>query len=190
MGSYLRQADARQAKPDHPRSNPRPATRVSAVLPGPSRLSRPLMSRRNHTCTEPISCLDGADSVLGATAAPSVKVAFMAQMDSVGNGTLINSGVPGCPTANVSTSDLAFFFRGGVGYFTGKHTFDCGGGNTVTVSFIAHRTSSSAANVGTWKLVDGTGSFVGVGGGGTLSGSGTPGADTFVDYYTGTLRFP
>jgi hypothetical protein len=114
----------------------------------------------------------------------------MAQMDSVGNGTLINSGVPGCPTANVSTSDLAFFFRGGVGYFTGKHTFDCGGGNTVTVSFIAHRTSSSAANVGTWKLVDGTGSFVGVGGGGTLSGSGTPGADTFVDYYTGTLRFP
>src|SRR5215813_2379495 len=101
-----------------------------------------------------------------AGAASSGKVAFMAQMDIGGNGTLIQSRVPGCPTATVNSSDIVFFFKGAVGYFTGNHGFDCGGGNTFTVSFIAHHTRDSATNVGTWKVIAGTGSFAGVGGGG------------------------
>ena len=129
-------------------------------------------------------------SAAPAGAASSVKVAFMAQMDNFGNGTLIQSTVPGCPNATVNTSDVVFFSKRGVAYFTGKHGFDCGGGNTFTVSFIAHHTKTSPTNVGTWKVIGGTGSFAGASGGGTLSATGTPGTNSFVDYYTGTMNFP
>jgi len=129
-------------------------------------------------------------SVAPAGAASSEKVAFMAQMDIGGNGTLIQSRVPGCPTATVNSSDIVFFFKGNVGHFTGNHGFDCGGGNTFTLSFIAHHTGDSPTNVGTWKVIDGTGSFAGLAGGGTLSATGTAGTNSFVDYYTGTMTFP
>src|SRR5262249_55240111 len=125
-------------------------------------------------------------SATPAGAASSEKVAFMAQMDDVGNGTLIQSTVPGCPTATVNSPDIVFFLKGAVGYVTRNPGFHCGGGDTFTVSFIAHHTRDSATNVGTRKVIAGTGSLAGVSGGGTLSATGTPGTNSFVDYYTGT----
>ena len=125
-----------------------------------------------------------------AFAAPRTQVAFTVQMDNVGGGTLITSTIPNCATATVGTPEAGWFFHGKVGHFYGQHSFDCGSGNTFTVSYIAHNAGGAVTNTGTWKVVDGTGVFAGLAGNGTLSANGTPGATTFLDIYTGTMLLP
>ena len=124
-----------------------------------------------------------------ALAASRTQVAFTVQMSGFG-GALITSTIPNCATATVGTPEAGWFFHGQVGHFYGQHSFDCGDGNTFTVSYIAHSAGGSVTNTGTWKVIGGTGMFARLAGNGTLSANGTPGADTFLDIYTGTMLLP
>ena len=124
-----------------------------------------------------------------ALAASRTQVAFTVQMSGF-DGTLITSTIPNCATATIGTPEAEWFFHGKVGHFYGQHSFDCGDGNTFTLSYIAHSAGGAVTNTGTWKVVDGTGVFAGLAGNGTLSANGTPGANTFLDIYTGTMLLP
>ncbi len=133
-----------------------------------------------------------------AAAAAPVFVDFtVREMLPVGTpGVLIASNVPGCASATVATVDASRTDRGRTTTFRGTKVFDCGGGDTFSLTFRAIVRGCSPIDVGTWRVTDGAGSFSGVKGGGLLVGSyrnaGGPGTacvnDGIDDRYTGLIR--
>lgn len=136
-----------------------------------------------------------------AAAAPPIAVDFtVSESLPVGTpGDLIISDVPGCAApapASVTTLTAARTDSGPVVRFTGTKVFDCGGGNTFTLSFRAATSACEPTDSGTWKLINGTGSFEGAKGHGKLVGTytlgGGPGTlctnDGIDDRYTGRIK--
>lgn len=135
-----------------------------------------------------------------ATAAPPTAVDFTVD-ESLPLGTpgdLISSDVPGCAAgaATVATPTATRTDSGPIAQFQGTKIFDCGGGNTFTLTFRVASSECSETDSGTWKLVGGTGVFAGAKGHGSLVGTYTLGAgigtfcdnDGILDHYTGKLK--
>lgn len=135
-----------------------------------------------------------------AWAAPPIAVDFtVSEALPVGAaGDLIDSDVPGCAPAlgSVATTSATRTDTGPLTRFEGTKVIDCGGGNSFTLTFRATASGCSSTDSGIWKLVGGTGIFLGAKGHGSLVGTytlgGGPGTfcdnDGIDDHYTGKIK--
>jgi len=136
-----------------------------------------------------------------ASAAPPTAVDFTVSetLPLAAPGVMIASDVPGCPNATVATSPTSATTSGPVTRFTGTKDFDCGGGNSFTLTYRASVRGCATTDSGRWKITGGTGVFAGAKGSGALVGTywttgGGPGDacvnDGIDDRYTGKIKLP
>lgn len=110
-------------------------------------------------------------------------------------GSLVASDIPGCSSATVATTNATGSTKGPVTTFTADKSFDCGGGDTFTLSLVARVIGCAATDSGSWHITGGTGAFEGAHGGGRLVGTYTLGGapsdscstDGINDNYIGVI---
>lgn len=158
-----------------------------------------VLVRRWRRCLVAVAVVGGSILVAGPASAESPEAVdfTVSETKAGGPGTLIESDIEGCSTlATVETLDPSVTTTGAVITFAGTKIVDCGEGNTFTLTFRARVTGCSSTDFGTWRLVDGTGSFAGAKGQGQLLGTYTyedgPGTqcenDGIDDRYTGKIK--
>lgn len=116
----------------------------------------------------------------------------------VPSGTITSSTIPGCSSGTVTTPDVSSHDLGSDGReFRGTKVVDCGGGTTLTFTFVARYLScDSPIDFGRWRIQGGTGSLAGASGGGVLVGNYTGNTGTacdntgITDNWFGVLRLP
>ena len=98
-------------------------------------------------------------------------------------GVIVSSSIPGCASGTVDTEDATSQPFGSSGMqFRGTKVVDCGGGTTLTFTYVArYLTCDSPIDFGRWRIRGGTGSLAGASGGGFLIGNYTGGSGTACD---------
>ncbi len=111
---------------------------------------------------------------------------------AVTTGTVIADTGLGCAGGTVTTGPVTERTRGEVTRFSGTKEFDCGGGDTLSISFRVRVRGCADRAVGGWRVTGGTGSFEDARGGGFLVGTYTGGdactATGIDDRYRGVIR--
>lgn len=130
-----------------------------------------------------------------AGAAPPTAVDFTIEESlTVTTGTLYAGVIEGCDTPIVTTENFRAGGGGVVRTFAGDKVFDCGGGDSFTLSFSARVRDCSATDRGSWRVVAGTGAFAGLRGNGSLVGTyvggDSCGPTGILDNYTGRFFLP
>lgn len=126
-----------------------------------------------------------------AEAAPPARIdVTVSETLPVTTGSVLGSGF--CAGGTVSTGPVSVTTRRDVTRFSGEKVFDCGSGDTVTISFRARVRGCADSNRGSWRVVDGTGEFEDARGRGRLVGTYVGGdactASGVDDRYRGFVR--
>ena len=116
-------------------------------------------------------------------------------LPTVSQGRIVDGSLDGCPSPVIRTVHSGASQPHGAQVFNGSKKFDCGAGNTLTVSFRVTVSDCDRANGGVWQVVRGTGIFAKAQGGGKLTGTYMLGnrhgnfceADGLLDHYTGQI---
>lgn len=119
-----------------------------------------------------VSVLVTAAFATAASATSVTRVTLVVHETLAGGGAILETTVPGCAAGDpVATLEPQARLLGQNRMFTGFKQVDCGAAGTFTFAFQAVAKACSPRDVGTWKIVGGTGSFAGVTGGGNLIGT-------------------
>lgn len=124
-------------------------------------------------CLVAVAALATAAFASPASANSVIRVTLVVHEPFGGSGAILETTVPGCAAGDpVTTLEPQARQLGQVRMFTGLKHVDCGDEGTFTFAYRAvARVACSPRDVGTWKIVDGTGTFAGVTGGGHLIGT-------------------
>lgn len=116
----------------------------------------------------------------------------VAETLAVTSGTVIADSGLGCSGGTVTTTSNPPVERGNVTRFSGTKQFDCGSGDTLSISFRVRARGCADRAFGGWRVIGGTGSFEDARGGGVLVGTYTGGnactATGIDDRYRGVIR--
>lgn len=153
------------------------------------------MKRWSALCVLMIVAVATAAFATTTSASSAIRVTLVVHETLGGGGTILQTTVPGCAAGDpVGTLDPQVRLLGQNQMFTGFKLVDCGAAGTFTFAFQAvARIACSPRDVGTWKLLGGTGDFANVTGGGHLIGTYTPAGacppEGIDDAWTGVMIF-
>jgi hypothetical protein len=152
------------------------------------------MKRWGALCVVAVAVLASAAFAATASASSAIRVTLVVH-ETFAGGTVLRTTVPGCAAGDrVETLDPQRRLLGQNWMFTGFKRVDCRAAGTFTFAYQAvARVACSPNDVGTWKIVGGTGSFANVTGGGRLIGTYTPAGACpplgIDDAWTGVMIF-
>lgn len=136
-----------------------------------------------------------AAAPVGAAPPTAVDFTISETLDPLTVGVLSAGSISAdCLAPSVTTTNFRGGGGGSVQTFAGDKVFDCGDGNSFTLSFSARAIGCAATDSGSWRVVSGTGAFAGLRGNGSLVGTyvggDACGSTGILDNYTGRFFLP